>query len=109
MAHELSIRKDGKVEAMFAGTKPWHGLGTMVQELQQPQEALKLAPNDSDLWFQRGWLREVTGQQEGACEAYEKALELDAQNAQAAFRLAYYMDLRSEDARAVELYKRVAG
>jgi len=46
MAHELSIRKDGKVEAMFAGTKPWHGLGTMVQELQQPQEALKLAGLD---------------------------------------------------------------
>ncbi|HYG75570.1 MAG TPA: tetratricopeptide repeat protein [Planctomycetota bacterium] len=72
-------------------------------------KAEKHAPNDSDLWFQRGWLREVTGQQEGACEAYEKALELDAQNAQAAFRLAYYMDLRGEDARAVELYKRVAG
>ncbi|HEY3320233.1 MAG TPA: DNA-directed RNA polymerase subunit alpha C-terminal domain-containing protein [Planctomycetota bacterium] len=64
---------------------------------------------DSALWLQRAWCREMLGQQEAACEGYEKALELDPQNVQAAFRLAYYMDLRGEDERAVELYKRVTG
>jgi DNA-directed RNA polymerase subunit alpha len=64
---------------------------------------------DTDLWLQRGWCCEVLGKQEAACDAYEKALALDGQNAPAAFRLAYYMDLRGEDARAVELYRKVSG
>ena len=43
MAHELSINQEGKAEAMFAGQVPWHGLGTMVEELQEPMKALELA------------------------------------------------------------------
>ncbi|HYG74756.1 MAG TPA: DUF932 domain-containing protein [Planctomycetota bacterium] len=46
MAHEISFNNAGQAEAMFAGTKPWHGLGTMVKEMQRPLEALKLARLD---------------------------------------------------------------
>jgi phage/plasmid-like protein (TIGR03299 family) len=31
MAHELTIRKNGKVEMAWAGDKPWHGLGAEMQ------------------------------------------------------------------------------
>lgn len=81
----------------------------------QAEEALNIlakaekSGDDSDLSLQRGWCCEALGRQEEACAAYEKALDLDPQNAQAAFRLAYYLDLRGEDARAIELYRRVAG
>jgi len=69
----------------------------------------KTAGEDSEWWLEEGWCLEVLGLQEAACTAYEKALELDSQNAQAAFRLAYYTDLRGEDARALELYRKVTG
>ncbi|MFH0938506.1 MAG: tetratricopeptide repeat protein [Planctomycetota bacterium] len=65
--------------------------------------------DDSDLWLQKGWCCETLGQQENACNAYEKALALEPRNAEAAFRLAYYLDLRGEDAKAIELYKKVVG
>ncbi|MGD0088379.1 MAG: DNA-directed RNA polymerase subunit alpha C-terminal domain-containing protein [Planctomycetota bacterium] len=87
----------------------WRGKG-------QPDEGLKVLAKtenanaaDSGWWLQKGWCAEAFGQQETACDAYEKALELDPQNPQAAFRLAYLLDLRGEDARAVELYRKVAG
>jgi DNA-directed RNA polymerase subunit alpha len=69
----------------------------------------KSAGADSDWWLQKAWCLEAMGQQEASCDGYEKALELDPQNALAAFRLAYYMDLRGEDAKAIELYRKVAG
>lgn len=46
MAHEITIRKDGKVEAAFAMEKPWHGLGILTPELMDPAEALRLANMD---------------------------------------------------------------
>ena len=78
----------------------------------KPADALKIldkAGEDGDVWLQKSWCYEVLGRQEDACNGYEKALELDPRNAQAAFRLAYYMDLRGEDNRAIELYKNVGG
>ena len=77
------------------------------------QDALKVLDKadqkDTDVLLQRGWVAEATSEYEVACENYEKALEIDPLNAQAAFRLAYYMDLRGEEVRATELYKKVAG
>lgn len=78
----------------------------------KPADALKVlekAGDDSDVWLQRSWCYEVMGRQEEACTGYEKALTLDSKNSHAAFRLAYYMDLRGEDGRAIELYKNVGG
>ena len=31
MAHELTIREDGKVEMAWIGEKPWHGLGVEMR------------------------------------------------------------------------------
>jgi len=77
------------------------------------EEALKVLEkadqHDSDVWLQKGWALESQGRVEASCTAYEKAVELDGRNAQAAFRLAYYMDLRGEDTKAIELYRKVTG
>jgi DNA-directed RNA polymerase subunit alpha len=83
--------------------------GKIAEALQVIEKAEKSGAVDSDLWLQKGWAYEQSGQQELSCSAYEKALELDPRSAHAAFRLAYYMDLRGEDAKAIELYKRVTG
>ena len=64
---------------------------------------------DSDWWVHKGWCAEALGGHEAACIAYEKAVQIDARNSLATFRLAYYVDLRGDDARAIELYKKVAG
>jgi len=82
--------------------------GKPADALKVIEKAEKNAPTESDLWLQKGWLLEKDDQQK-AVDFYEKALELDPQNAQAAFRLAYYLDLRGDDTRAIELYRRVAG
>src|ERR1700733_10047643 len=31
MAHELTVREDGKVEMAWIGEKPWHGLGVEMR------------------------------------------------------------------------------
>jgi phage/plasmid-like protein (TIGR03299 family) len=46
MAHNLSIRSDGKVEMAYRGTTPWHGLGTAVADYMTAQEALQAAGLD---------------------------------------------------------------
>jgi len=64
----------------------------------------------AELAFQRGYLRELAGDQEGALDLYENALVADGTHAGAAFRMARILDLRGEDDRAMELYGRcVAG
>jgi DNA-directed RNA polymerase subunit alpha len=81
-----------------------------IDEAQKVLNSVEQAgANDSDWYVQKGWCAEALGGQEAACNAYEKALALDPRNALATFRLAYYLDLRGEDSRAIELYKRVSG
>ncbi len=90
-------------------------LGAALRAAGRVPDALKVlekaerAGADGDVLLQKAWCYEVLGQQENACTGYEKALEADPRNAQAAFRLAYYMDLRGEDGKAIELYKKVTG
>src|SRR6266699_3339319 len=44
MAHELSIREDGRVEAFFGSKEPaWHGLGMVVDGTPSSAEAIELA------------------------------------------------------------------
>ena len=44
MAHEITVRENGRAEAMYAGLKPaWHGLGTVVDQAPTSADAMKLA------------------------------------------------------------------
>lgn len=44
MAHEISIRADGRAEAFFGSSKPaWHGLGTVVANTPSSADAIELA------------------------------------------------------------------
>ena len=44
MSHEITIRKNGFAEAMYAGLEPaWHGLGQVVDEAPTSADAMKLA------------------------------------------------------------------
>jgi DNA-directed RNA polymerase subunit alpha len=72
-------------------------------------KAEKSAPNDPDILIQKAWLHETHNDYMAACEGYQKVLAADPGNPVASFRLAYYMDLRGEDAKAIELYRSVAG
>ena len=81
--------------------------------LDEAQKVLKeydsTGANDSEWHLQKGWVAEAQGLVETACNAYEKAIQLDPKNAVATFRLAYFLDLRGEDQRAIELYQKVTG
>lgn len=46
MAHELTIRADGTVEAMYADAAAWHGLGTVVEGAKTSEEAIAIAHLD---------------------------------------------------------------
>jgi DNA-directed RNA polymerase subunit alpha len=85
----------------------------MAGQLPEAEEALgKITPQpgtSADFSYVKGRISEKRGGQEEACTFYEKALEQDPAHAEAAFRLAYYLDLRGEDEKAVEWYKRVTG
>lgn len=56
-------------------------------------------------YYLKGLIAELSGSGEQACEAYEKARELQTSHPEATFRLAYYLDLHGEEGQAVELYK----
>ena len=51
MAHELTVRKDGIVEMMYAGDTPWHRLGTKVEGLLTSIEAIEAAHLDWSVEF----------------------------------------------------------
>jgi DNA-directed RNA polymerase subunit alpha len=82
-------------------------------KLDEAQKVLKeleaAGAADSEWHLQKGWIAEAQGLVEAACNAYEKAVSLDPHNAVATFRLAYFLDLRGDDTRAIELYKKVTG
>ncbi len=58
--------------------------------------------------FTHGLLQESADDWGQAVDAYEKALALDPDHAEAMFRLARLYDLRGEDDQAIELYQRLA-
>lgn len=59
-------------------------------------QAMTLAPDDSDVWNARGVALEVTDRLKEATEAYEKALTLEPQHRKAANNLGFVLEKRME-------------
>jgi DNA-directed RNA polymerase subunit alpha len=72
-------------------------------------ESLGAAGRESADWhYVRARLHEDVGLVEAAIEEYEKALHLEAEHAQAMFRLALLLDLHGSEERALEWYETCA-
>lgn len=61
MAHDITVRNDGRAEAAFSLTPAWHGLGTTFDHVMDSREALLAAGLDWDV-VQRQMAYEVPGQ-----------------------------------------------
>ncbi len=59
----------------------------------------------ADYQYALGYVRETQGEYEGAIEAYERALQLDATHRETLFRLAFLYDMRGEEQLAMDYYK----
>ncbi len=84
---------------------------SLIKSGQLEQAAEILARHRQEGESQASWhylsglLAEKQGDAEAAITAYQRTLELDPENEQAMFRLAYNLDLRGEDAEAIRWYK----
>jgi len=78
-------------------------LGTALAALEQ---AVALAPDRGDAWFQLGLARSRAGDWRGSVAAYTRAAELDPSNAKAANNLANVYFRRSNHVEAVRWYAR---
>ena len=78
-------------------------------ELAAAGKALKKlaskAGDAADYHYLRGLVDELNGFGEQACEAYDKAREIQPGHPDATFRLAFYCDLHGKEDQAIELYK----
>jgi len=74
-------------------------------ELDQKRPA---AGDTADWHYYRGLLLEAKGLVEEAVETYESAISIDSNHREAVFRLAYILDLRGNEERAIELYELLA-
>jgi DNA-directed RNA polymerase subunit alpha len=63
---------------------------------------------EAELHYQKGRCLEDAYRYEAAMEAYERAVELDAQHAGALFRMGYWHDLRGNDDVAIGCYEKAA-
>jgi DNA-directed RNA polymerase subunit alpha len=62
----------------------------------------------ADWYYLRGLLLERQDSRQSALEAFERALQLDADHEGAMFRAAWLYDLHAEDDHAVDIYERLA-
>ena len=72
-----------------------------------PQEPPARDPQDIEDHVQRGMLYEQQGQYEPAIYAYQRALELDGENLEAAQRLAFLLEKLNRDAEAAALWDKI--
>ncbi|MHC4916592.1 MAG: tetratricopeptide repeat protein, partial [Planctomycetota bacterium] len=84
-------------------------LGRAEDAAKTLEKAAKKAAEAPEVLFVRGLLAEREGDQQGALDSYEAALEADAEHPGANFRSAWILDLRGLDDEAAERYRRVAG
>ena len=71
------------------------------------QEPLGYEPPQVEDHVQRGMLYEQQGQYEPAIYAYQRALEIDGENLEAAQRLAFLLEKLNRDAEAAALWDRI--
>ena len=72
-----------------------------------PQEPPQRDPQDIEDHVQRGMLYEQQGQYEPAIYAYQRALEVDGENLEAAQRLAFLLEKLNRDAEAAALWDKI--
>jgi tetratricopeptide (TPR) repeat protein len=72
-----------------------------------PQEPSGHEPTQVEDHVQRGRLYEQQGQYEPAIQAYQRALEVDGENLEAAQRLAFLLEKLNRDAEAAALWDRI--
>ncbi len=81
-------------------------------QLDKAQKELKSCANlenvSSGYHYQLGRLADAQGDYETALTQYAKAVELDANNAEAMFQLAYTCDLRGDDETAIHYYRQLS-
>ncbi len=86
-------------------------VATLIRDgkIEQAETTLNQRRADTADWhFHRGMLLEAQGRVEEAMDAYEAAVERDANHEAAVFRLAYNQDLYGDEDRAIELYESLA-
>jgi tetratricopeptide (TPR) repeat protein len=72
-----------------------------------PQESPARDPKHVEDHVQRGMLYEQQGQHELAIHAYQRALEVDGENLEAAQRLAFLLEKLNRDAEAAALWDKI--
>jgi len=72
-----------------------------------PQEPPEREPQSIEDHVQRGMLYEQQGQYEPAIYAYQRALEVDGENLEAAQRLAFLLEKLNRDAEAAALWDKI--
>jgi len=89
-------------------------VATLIREgkIEQAEQHLAQQQGESASsaqWhYLQGCLLEAKGEAEAAVHAYEAALDIDGDHAEATFRLAFNFDLHGMDDEAVELYESLA-
>jgi DNA-directed RNA polymerase subunit alpha len=86
-------------------------VATLIRDgkIEQAETTLNQKRADTADWhFHRGLVLEAQGRIEEAIDAYELAVERDAEHEPAVFRLAYSHDLYGDEERALDLYESIA-
>ena len=90
-----------------------NGIEALIETRQYEQAEARLAavvPEDdrarAEAAYYRGLILEGTDRWAEAIDAYSEAVDLDEDNLEATFRLAYVLDLHGQDEEALELYER---
>lgn len=101
----------GEYSAYLGLSEVYRFANRREDQMSMVEQAMVLAPDDSDVWNAKGVALEVTDRWKEATEAYEKALALEPQHRKAANNLGFVLEKRMNHgepelrARATEAWK----
>ncbi|HJW09330.1 MAG TPA: tetratricopeptide repeat protein [Holophagaceae bacterium] len=101
----------GEYSAYLGLSEVYRFANRREDQMSMVEQAMVLAPDDSDVWNAKGVALEVTDRWKEATEAYEKALALEPQHRKAANNLGFVLEKRMHHgepelrARATEAWK----